>query len=123
MFVEYTAGGVWNVWTSCDSDQSGALCFWQAEIYVHDGAIDSFEGNELEEFDSVSPTQDGGLSVYFETGSFSDAVTFTTEPGALVEMVVALDGVTAPQYFVWYGNDEVQDGAPRSPVVFQPDAP
>jgi hypothetical protein len=34
-----------------------------------------------------------------------------------------LDGYVAPEFFVWYGNGYVHDGASGSPVVFQPDAP
>ncbi len=122
LFVEYAEGGQWTLWSSCDSYVSQASCFWRADVIVHDADIATFDGLELEDGDYL--THDGAnLSLDWVTSYESDAVTFTTEPGALVEVHLYLDGISAPGYFVWYGNGDVQDGAPSNPVVFQPDAP
>lgn len=122
MFVEYAEGGQWTLWASCDSYVSDASCFWRADVIVHDALIDTFDGVGLEDGDYLA--HDGSyLSLDWITSYESDALTFTTAPGALVEVYVYLDGISAPGYFVWYGNDDVQDGAPVNPVVFQPDAP
>jgi hypothetical protein len=121
-FVEYAEGGIWTVWTSCDTELTGNACYFEAVI-ASQAPIQAVEDVDLEGFDRVSVVGDDGLSIYSETTNGRDMVTFTTAPGALVQMAIALDGFLAPGYFVWFGNGVVQDGAPSSPVVFQPDAP
>jgi len=121
LFVEYANAGVWTLWTSCDSNLTDHGCAWHAEVFA-DAALGTPEAFYLEGNDHIH-THEAGLSFYAETSYDMDMMVFTTEPGALVEIDVTLDGYLAPGYLVWFGNDVVHDGAPRSPVAFQPDAP
>jgi hypothetical protein len=124
LFVEYTSGGTWSVWTSCDTLLTDHSCVWEVSI-VSQAAIDTVDAYGLEPNDEVARIADATnrLAFFAETTFDSDEIVFTTEPGALVSIVAWLDGYDAPGYLVWFGNGEVRPGAPRSPVVFQPDAP
>ncbi len=122
LFVEYARGGVWRLWTSCDTALTGHGCAFQIDVASF-GRIDAVDGIELEPYDHVDVFKDGTLSFYAETDYDSDAIEIFAAPGALLEVAVALDGVVDPSYVVWVGHGSVNEGAPSSPVVFQPDAP
>lgn len=122
VFVEYARGGVWRFWTSCDSSVTGYGCKYRLYVYPH-GGIAQVDGIDLEETDSVDVHGDGTLTFAATTALDSDTIEVFTTPGALLEAELELDGIIDPSYFVWFGNGVVRQGAPRSPVVFQPDAP
>jgi len=122
VFVEYGRGGVWTVWTSCDTLVYGNTCAYQINVVSH-ATIDTVDEQELEGYDEVELFGRDSFTLFAETATHLDMVQFTTEPGALVEMEVILDGLVSPDRFVWYGNGVVHEGAPESPVVFQPDVP
>jgi hypothetical protein len=131
LFVEYYRGGLWNVWTSCDTERDGYYCYW--DIYVTSyGYVDSVAPYDLEPGDEVYQYDASSLDLHFATGYFSDGVEFFTAPGELVEITAYLDGYYegTHQYFVWFGNGVLHSahpddapGAPRQPVTFLPDTP
>ncbi len=122
VFVEYSMGGLWYLWTSCDTAVAVGDCTYDIHVLSH-SPIDSVAGYDLEGWDNVDPYASDAFMFYADTAFMSDAVEFTTAPGALVEIELVLDGYVAPEYFVWYGNGRVHNGAAGSPVVFQPDVP
>lgn len=122
LFVEYAEGGRWTLWTSCDTDLSARPCLWDVFVAAQ-GPITALETRDFEPSeDSATFSGDNSLSMFTTTTSGRDAISFSTEPGALIRLEVYLDGVDAPDYLVWF-NAGVQSGAPYHPVVFQPDAP
>lgn len=121
-FVEYQRGGRWRLWTSCDTKVTGLMCRYQITVAPR-AALGSITAVDLEASDSYERYSDGTFTFFAETGIDRDAIEFTTKPGALIDVELILDGSVDPQYLVWYGNGRVHEGAPRSPVVFQPDAP
>ncbi len=123
MFVEYGIGGRWTLWTSCDTELTGSFCEWEAYVTTQKGSITDVLEFDTEGIDSVDTFGGADLNFFAETGLSSDAVEFYTEPGALLEVRLVLDGYESPQYLVWFGNDVVNDGSDGSPVVFQPDQP
>jgi len=123
LFVEYASGGYWTLWTSCDTDVTGSLCYWEANVTARASSIDEVYEWDTEDHDHVDLYGSNGLTFIADTASHTDSVEFRTDPGALVEIEVFLDDYLAPEYFVWYGNGFVHDGTDISPVVFQPDLP
>ncbi len=122
LFVEYTAGGDWEVWTSCDTRTTGATCDFEVNITAT-RIVSNLQELELEASDHVQVYNDNTLGLVANTASGSDALRFSTEPGTSVEIELLLDGAIAPEYLVWFSNGQVNDGANGSPVVFQPAAP
>ena len=121
MFVEYAEGGKWTIWGSCDTELSGLTCLW--DVYVRaQGPISGLEARNLESEDVTEFTSDSSLVLLTATTEGSDGISFTTDPGALIRLEVYLDGYEAPDYLVWF-NEDIRNGAPYMPVVFQPDAP
>lgn len=122
LFVEYARGGRWTFWTSCDTGVTGLVCGFELTAYPRGGIV-AVDGIDLEPGDVVDVAGDGTLRWTTTTALDSDAIEVVAAPGALLDLELRLDGVIDPSYLVWFGNGVVRHGAPRSPVVFQPDAP
>jgi hypothetical protein len=122
LFVEYSTGGGWRLWTSCDTAISDVTCSFDAHV-VGDADISHVTPVGLGEGDSVELGATNELWFYAETGTESDAVEFASNPGASVELELWLDGAIDPAYIYWVGDGVVHEGAPDSPVVFEPNAP
>lgn len=122
LFVEYRSGGTWRLWTTCDTLVSGHSCDFEAHLTASSsiGLVDEIG---LEFVDEVRVFEPNALSFYAHTTTQTDAVEFTTAPGAAIEVELLLDGYVAPSYFVWFAAGVVHDGAHGSPVVFEPNTP
>ncbi len=116
------AARAWPVTTSDPQAAGGAVCAFEVTVTAR-SAIGTISGFDLEGYDRIDDYGVDAFGFFAETDYDSDTVEFTADPGALVDIELVLDSVVAPSYFVWYGNGAAQDGAPRSPVVFQPDMP
>lgn len=127
VFVEYSAFGLWTVWTSCDTAFSDTICGY--DVLIRSTApVAAWNELELEGADYVESFGGGDLTMVVDTDYDRDVVAFSTDPGAPVEMELVIDGVNDPSYFVWHGEGTLHSavngtGAPASPVVFQPDVP
>jgi hypothetical protein len=122
VFVEYQRGGTWRIWTSCDTKLTGMICRYQVNVGPR-AKIEEINAFDLESSDYFERYTDGTFTLFADTDIGTDVVEFKTKPGALVDVELIIDGHVDPRYLVWYGNDRIHDGAPRSPVVLQPDAP
>jgi len=122
LLVEYERGGTWHLWTSCDTKKTGYNCAFGVYAYPR-GGIDTLAALDFEAGDRIDDHGDGTFTFVSSTDVDSDGITLVSKPGALLDVELTLDGAVEPSYLVWYGNGNVHEGAPRSPVVFQPDAP
>lgn len=127
LHVEYARGGLWTVWSSCDTDDPespsyGYYCYWDVYVTAH-GFVDTVDAYEVEISDYFEIFDDSSFFFHAETGSFSDLLQFTTAPGELVEITAYLDGYEAHTYLMWHGNGVVHAGARSQPLILQPDVP
>lgn len=123
LFVEYESGGLWRLWTSCDTLTSDHVCQFDTFV-LSDGFIEEVvELDDMEAGDEVDFLSDFEIRFLAETTVDSDTIEILTEPGAPLELDPFLDGFSAPDFLVWSSGGEVIHGAPRAPVVFTPDFP
>jgi hypothetical protein len=125
LFVQYQAGGIWKVWTACDTLYSGVGCTFDACVEVEDasGDITAVRGEDIEADDRVATYGDGSTCLSAVTDYDIDAMTFTTAPGAIVRLTMALDGWSEPRYVFWVGDGALHEGAPTNPIDFAPSSP
>lgn len=125
VFVEYATGGLWRVWTSCDTNYSGQACQFDVCVSIVDGESDVrlAEGEELEGEDRIELFSDGWTCISAETDADYDGLIFDTDPGEVVRFEVQLDGVLESRYVYWVGDDVLHAGAPTNPVDFVPSVP
>lgn len=125
LFVEYGSGGLWRVWTTCDSAGGSPPCGFAACVSVPGdaGGVSRAGGEELESDDSVITYGDGVTCLLANTDVDVDAMTFETAPGAILRLEMALDGYSRPEFVFWVGNGVIHAGAPTNPVDFEPSSP
>jgi len=122
LFVEYTQGGLWRLWTSCDTYASGYDCNWDIRVWA-DSAIGDIYLEDPEGYDDVALSGSNAFSFYAQTSFAYDAVEFELYPGDAIEVEAVLDGYLAPDYVYWWGRGFLHEGAPGSPITFVPDIP
>jgi hypothetical protein len=124
VFVEYSAGGNWLIWTTCDTNYSGNVCAFDIFATVDTASnLEVVQGAGIEGYDFVNVEGSGGIEFYAETSADTDGVQFTTTPGAIVRLEVNIDGQPQPRFIYWVGNGILHEGAPTSPIDFEPSTP
>jgi len=125
VFVEYYAGGVYRVWTTCDTLATGLVCPMDVYMSVDTSSrIDAIVEDGLEGPDFVNVnTEAGTVDMHVDTGSDVDAVEIHTDPGAILRLELVLDQVAQPRFVYWFGDGVLHNGAPTSPVDFVPSSP
>jgi hypothetical protein len=133
LFVEYTDGGHWHVFTTCDTSISQTECTFDAFLSVNRaGTVSRTDTtgsgivNVRQQFTPGDPVtfveyQSAG-TVHLHAVSDFDApgITFDTADGATLSLVMYLDGQPQPAYVYWVGDGLRHAGAPTDPVDFQP---
>ena len=121
LFVEYSTGGTWRLWTSCDTSISDSACDFQ--VHVITGApLGDITSQGFEAGDSFDLAAADELWFYAQTGTDSDAIQFPITAGAHVQVELWVDGAESPDFVYWVGDGVVHEGAPTQPVEFAPNA-
>ena len=111
VFVEYASGGHWHVWWTCDTNvnpQGALTCDFTVRVTVTAGQIalkDSTAPSGT--VHSVSAQE---LDASTVTGNEVHAVTFDTDPGAVVTLDAAIGGQHDGRYFFFVQNGQVNGG-------------
>jgi len=125
IFVEYYTGGHYRIWTTCDTDTSGATCTFDVFTSVDTASsIDAITKENLEDFDSFTFNQgQGAVDLHFETDYDYDAIGIDVTPGAILRVEAYLDNASEPRFVYWFGDGVLHQGAPTNPVDFIPSKP
>jgi hypothetical protein len=123
VFVEYTSGGRWHVFTSCDTDESGYDCVFDIIVQpLGQSRIAGVSPEGLEsQDDSLTILGADKVELVSRTDYDFDGFTLDTDPGAGISVDAFLDG-SCTNYVYWVGDGAVHDGAPSSPIEFVPSA-
>ncbi|APR77771.1 Hypothetical protein A7982_03118 [Minicystis rosea] len=126
LFVEYHGDGAWDVYTSCDTDLTNRPCLFDVIISsASGGSIAAPTLHDAEPVDAIELRADGSFRITTGTASRLDGVTFTTDPGASIEIDMLLDGQAQPTFIHW-SRDGVAvhgDETTTNPVDFTPTLP
>lgn len=124
LFVQYAQGGHWNLTTTCDTRLSRQSCAFDVVISPAPGAsFSNVQGQGLSRDDTLELRADGTVRLVTATSYGTEGITFDSDPGALVEIDVLLDGVAQPRAVRAVSEGNVIEGVPTNPVDFSPSAP
>jgi hypothetical protein len=122
IFFEYATGGLWTVYTTCDTTLSQDPC--DIDVFVApvdpSATITNVDGKAFQGMDEVDVDQTGIVHMFVETTIGLDGMTFTGTPGAAMEFDVYLDGAEQPQFLYWVGDGVLHTGSPTDPVNLAP---
>ena len=111
IFTEYTTGGHWHVWWTCDTSQTSLSCPFQIRITSPSSSIagaasdaSSSTGGQL----TTPSPQEIDDTVTTTTGT--DGVTFRTAPGATITLDASIGGVRDGAYFFFVQDGTVNGG-------------
>lgn len=125
VFIDYSAGGYWHVFTSCDTAGGSTPCDFNVVATVGSGVSvgdAQLENGETSDGDTLYNYADG-VEMAVRTWNDFDGMKFTTTPGATVRFEVYLDGVRDARYVYWVGDEAVHNGAPSNPLDLKPSSP
>lgn len=124
VFVQYTSGGEWNIFTTCDTHVSGVSCGFDLFVKGVDATtlIANSKGSNLSGRDGIEVMADGTVHLATDTSTDLNGFTFDATPGAAIELTMALDGTSQERFIYWVGDGVLHTGAPTNPVDFQPTA-
>lgn len=124
VFVQYAKGGHWILSTTCDTRISRKSCAFDVVIAPEAGAtLSEVAGQGLSRKDKLELRDDGTVRLVTRTSLGVAGVTFDTEPGAMVEFDVWLDGVPQPRFVYLVSDGSVAEGVPTNPVDVVPSTP
>src|SRR5690242_19751558 len=70
VFVEYASGGRWNVFTTCDTNISGAPCTFDVLISSEPGVVlANVRGTDLDDADRIQLESDGSIRFMTRTSN------------------------------------------------------
>jgi len=124
LWVQYRAGGLWDVFTSCDSKMTNRPCNFDVIISADGaGALSDPKPHDFQPVDSLARSSDHSIHLVTGTAGGLDGVTFTSDPGAKLGIDMLLDGQAQPTFVNWISGGLRQPGTTTNPVDFVPTSP
>jgi len=120
LYIEYAGDGHWDLYTTCDTNVSGAACNFDVVITPDSRLVSGLVGYDLNPADSVSLLSDGSIRLVTDTDFGMNGVSFDADPGATIQVDMLLDGVEQPQFVYAVSDGVLLHGVPTNPAAFTP---
>lgn len=123
LWVQYRTGGLWDVFTSCDTKITGRSCNFDVILAAGPpAALSDPKPHGFHAGDSAT-SAGGSIALVTSTTGGLDGVTFLSDPGAILRVDMLLDGAAQPLFVNWIGGGMRHPGTTTNPVDFTPTAP
>jgi hypothetical protein len=122
-FVEYAEGGIWRIFTACDTASTGFGCAWDIIVStIEVSALLASAPEDLESDDLLLFESSQSLRLIAYTDRDFDGFSFEAEPGLGVRVDALLDNGCSAGYVFWRG-DGANHVSPSNPLDLIPSAP
>jgi hypothetical protein len=128
IFTEYSSGGHWYVWWTCDSSSpkgSHQPCAFDVQATVQTGAISNAKPDNLSDLDALT-VDPKTVHLTTTTSTTVQGVFFDTKPGASIVLRGTIGGVADPSFFFFVQDGVVNggfQGTLSNPLELQGSAP
>ena len=110
VFTEYTAGGHWHLWWTCDSlVNPKSTCPFDVRISVASGAITNVQTEKFEDKDSVV-TSAKTITAQTTATTDLDGIVFDTDPGAIITLDASIGGQHDPRFLFFVQKGKINGG-------------
>jgi hypothetical protein len=127
VFVQYTSGGHWHVWWTCDTSLSGLPCDFAVRMTGTSIANAITQFDPAETGDALATSTPEELDVTAHTTTGIDAIDFDAAPGADLKVDLSVSGLRDGAFFFFVQNGQIDGNFPPSkltdPLVFEPSTP
>jgi hypothetical protein len=127
VFTQYSAGGNWTIWWTCDSlvDSTNPPCLFDVKVSVQSGAITDMQQQGFQPSDTMTSSATRFEAVT-STAAAQDGVTFTTSPGAIITLSATVGGQYDGRFVFFVEGGKVDDGftgTVTDPIMLQGSSP
>lgn len=120
VFVEYSSGGRWHVYVTCDTARSGYACNYDVTVQpVGPSQIIQVSPDALENSDTASLIGGDFAKLVAQTDYDFDGYYIDLEPGVALNVEAYLDN-SCTNYLYWFGDGGVHSSAPSMPINLVP---
>jgi len=92
IFTEYSAGGKWHVWWTCDTARSQQPCDVSVAATATTGTIEALNADQLQGGFVTTPNP-SRVEARATTTNQVHGITFTTKPGAVITLEATIGGL------------------------------
>ncbi|MEO8876417.1 MAG: hypothetical protein ABI461_12580, partial [Polyangiaceae bacterium] len=126
IFVEYTAGGQWHVWWTCDTNKTNLSCAFDVQIGVKSGSLSNLALAGAAQGDNIQQTDAQTLHAITTTAANAVDVHFTGDPHGIIEITASVGGIPDSSFFFFVQDGVVNggyDGKLTNPLRFEGTSP
>jgi len=113
IYSEYTAGGHWYIWWTCDTnrDPTHRPCDMAVDVHVETGKLANLRADRPLAGDTLTADSNGtDAGAHTTTTTNVTGILFDTNPGAILSLTAYVDGISEPAYFFFVQNGQVNGG-------------
>lgn len=128
IFTEYSSGGHWHVWWTCDTNSSKGShqsCAFDVRASVQSGSFSNVTSDNLSDRDTLTDDLQN-VHATSTTSTAVQGVFFDTKPGASIVLRGSVGGVADPSFFFFVQDGVVNGGFQgklTNPLEFQGSVP
>jgi hypothetical protein len=125
VFIEYSKGGHWHVWWTCDTTQTRQSCDFSVSATAASGTITNVDATALPA-GAVSSATPSRVDAKSTTTTELHGVRFDTKPGAVITVDAAVGGLKDGAFLFFVQDGKVNGGFAgklTNPLQFQGNAP
>jgi hypothetical protein len=125
VFVEYQAGGHWNIWWTCDTYKTSLSCNFDVIATVTTGTI----ANVIGQSETVNQASSQQIEALSTTTTGVNGMTFDTPLGPkapIITVSASVDGAQSGSFLFFVQNGQINggyNGTLSDPLMFEPSSP
>lgn len=109
LFIEYSTGGHWHLWWTCDTNQTQQSCNFVIGASVASGEITNLDASQLAGgFATLSSTTQ--LDAQSTTTTQVSGIRFDTAPGATIKLEASMSNITDGSFLFFVQDGKVNGG-------------
>jgi len=108
-FTEYSAGGHWHVWWTCDTNQTGGSCPMKIDVSVASGTISNVTPDTAADTSAISMSSQK-IEAVTTTTTGVDGMRFDTAPGAIITLGASVNGCYDGSFLFFVQSGKVNGG-------------
>ena len=124
VFIEYSSGGHWHVWWTCDTNKTQLSCSWDVKVSEANGSIGKPAADATST--TIGSSSGSALEATSTTGANADGVRFDTAAGATITVSASIGGVYDGSFLFFVQNGKINGGymgTLTDPLKLEPASP
>ena len=109
VFTEYSTGGHWHVWWTCDTNRTDQSCAFDVKITPSKGALTNAKSDAFVSNDDLT-TAPAAIEATTTTSTNVEGVYFDTDPGVIITLDASVGGLEDGSFLFFVQDGKVNGG-------------